>query len=99
MEDEDPDVRLRASGGVSDRLFFAILTVVAIYLVLLLSACGYIYRVTTSSDGNHITGDFMIGEPHENTTNPELGNQVRGAERFDVPPRTDDKFSNEFSEN
>jgi hypothetical protein len=91
MEDEDPDVRLRASGGVSDRLFYSLLMVMAIYLIVVLSGCGYLYRVTASSDDTNVTGDFMIGEPHENTTNLEVQKDsgLQGSDRFDVQSRNE----------
>jgi len=96
--DKDPDVRLRASGGVSDRVFSALIVVAIIYLMVVLGGCGYLYHVTTSSDGTNITGDFMIGEPHENTTNLEVHKGIQGTERFDVPPRIEIIESNRVSE-
>jgi hypothetical protein len=85
--ENDPDVRLRASGGVSDRVFVAAMVGVFIYLMMMLAGCGYLYHITTSSDGTNVTGDFMIGEPHENTTNSTVLQGLSSSDRFDVQSR------------
>lgn len=98
MSDESDDVRLHVSGGFSDRLFWALIVMSAVFITVLLAGCAYVFKVTTSSDGNQVTGDFMIGSPHENNLVQDTSGVNGSAERFDVLPRIESGESNKLGE-
>lgn len=81
--DDDPDVRFRFDGTTSERVFFAICVMVVIYLAALLMGCAAVFSLHTYSDGNNVTGDFMIGEPHENQQSNNPGNRTFDSEGLD----------------
>jgi len=75
-EDQYPDVRVRFSASTSERVYVAVCVVVVIYLAILLAGCAAIFSLSTASDGNYLTGNFMIGEPHGNQTSEPANNET-----------------------
>lgn len=86
MSRDPDDLHSRVSVGVSDRLFYALLGAVAFWLLLVLGGCAWVYHASIHSSDGNVTGDFMIGEPHEKTTftNTEC---CEDPERLDVQSR------------
>lgn len=69
---DDEDVRSSFSGKVkaSDRLFWSLMIIVAIYMVIMLSGCYVTFSLTPNSPSETV-GNVMIGQPHDNQSVPE----------------------------
>lgn len=77
------DVRSSFSGRVktSDRLFYALMIMVSIYMVIMLTGCFVTVSLTRSSPS--VGGNVMIGVPHDNQSVPETTNRTGTPEGLD----------------
>jgi hypothetical protein len=88
----EPDLDGRVSVRIGTRIFFAIIAVVIVSAVILLSGCvGLTWSLSIPGD-NSVTGNFMIGTPHETQVFEESRNELRTSEGLDREPYTADNM-------
>jgi capsule polysaccharide export protein KpsE/RkpR len=83
-EPDVDDVRSSFSGKVkaSDRLFWTLMVMVAIYMVIILSGC-YVTLSLTPRSPSEAVGNVMNGLPHDSQSVPETTNVTGTPEGLD----------------